>query len=117
MNRPLKNLYTKYDQQGNKIQKSAESKQYLLLLYQADNSDIRSWEIITGRKNVLEYLIQQESNIDFENSMILVDSLPFSEAQMLHKFVRYCLDKGFIEDYDDTVILYNAIDGIEDTEE
>lgn len=103
----LKDMYTRYDSEGNKIQKNPEQKQYLLLLYLNDQDDdeYRTWELITGRSNVIEYLIDRYYDIEFSKSMIIVSTLSIQDNQPLLKFVQYCLDREFIKDEDQIKIL------------
>lgn len=103
----LKDMYTRYDSEGNKIQKNPEQKQYLLLLYLNDQDDdeYRTWELITGRSNVIEYLMDRYYDIEFSKSMIIVSTLSIQDNQPLLKFVQYCLDREFIKDEDQIKIL------------
>lgn len=100
----LKPLYYRVDDEGKPIipKKTAEEKQYLLLLYGiGSESDDRSFEIMTGRSNVLAYLATIASEIDLKESLILVESLPLEKAETLLRFIGYCLENGYVENETD----------------
>lgn len=94
-----RDMYQKLDDEGKVIKKSPEQKQYLLLLTEYQNSENRTYEIITGRSNVIDYLASNElEDIDLRASLILVEGLPLEKAQQLLVFINYCLDNEFVED-------------------
>ena len=99
MEKPNKVLYFQLDENGQRIPKLPEKRQYLLLLFYADGSGERFWDILTGRQTVIEYLIERREDIDFQKSMILVDTQStFTDAQMLIDFVQYVCDHEYCDD-------------------
>lgn len=106
----LKQIYFKTDDHGNPLQKSAEAKQYLLLLYFNDPSGTqKSFEIITGRSSVLEYLLMVIETIDIEKSMILVEGIDILKYQPLWRFLDYCIVNDFIVDEESRNAFENAL--------
>lgn len=62
------------------LSKNPEEKQYILLLYFISNSEDKTFEVITGRTAVREYLIDHIDEIELENSYVLVEDVPFKDT-------------------------------------
>lgn len=69
-----------------------ENKQYILLMKTMDgDNDYYIWEAMTGRLATYKYIIDniEALGIDPENSLVLVDTVPYKDALTISNFVKY----------------------------
>lgn len=105
--RLLQNIYSVTDDQGNIRQKSAEQKQYLILENYYDefsNTEERTWSVLTGRNQVLEYLMDtlnaNSEELSLDESLIIVEGVDITDAIKLVDFLEYCIDRNYVTDKD-----------------
>ena len=102
--------FSKFDPETKKeIARHPEEKQYILLLYYNSNYDgnDKTFEVITGRTFVREFLIERISEIDIESSYVLVEDVPFKDSfsnqVTVYKFLKtvqkYYKDGFDVDDY------------------
>lgn len=95
----LRQLYSKIDPKTKAIlEKSPENKQYLLLLYFSSNENDKTFEVITGRTEARTYLIDNISDIDVDNSMVLVEDVMMMDAITVLDFLRN-IQKFYQDDF------------------
>jgi len=89
-----------------------ELKQYLLLLHfiEDTNKEAKDFEIITGRKETFDYLLENIDSIDLTQSHVMSQNTPLENAITVYSFLRLCLEKHMNEseketiDYDETML-------------
>ena len=103
--------FAKLDPDNKKeIERPHEEKQYILLLYMHSNCNDgseRTFEVITGRSFVREFLIERLDEIDIESSYVLLEDISFKDTfanqvtvYRFLKLVQKYYDDGFdIDDY------------------
>lgn len=69
------------------VEKSPEEKEYLLCI--VDNSGGEWWYIASGRSDAVNYIQDQLSAIDIDESFILVESVCLENRQTLRAFLNY----------------------------
>lgn len=97
----------KYDDEGKVIepQRSPESKQYLLLMFFKESTQReKTFEIITGRQEVYDFIKENIEDLDIINSHILVEGVALEECANVYSFMKhmeqYFPDENFcIDDY------------------
>jgi DNA-binding protein len=106
----LRPLIKKYDDEGKEIKQriDPEDKQYLVLMFLKENEETKTFEIITGRKSVYDYIRENIDNIDILKSLILVNAegVTLNDAITVYAFMKHMeqffQDENFsIEDYRD----------------
>lgn len=80
--------------------KPGEDIKYLLLI-KTPNSDETFWDIITGRETAYQYIKDNISIIDVENSFIIADGMKninFNNMHTVYNFVKFVKEKNDIVD-------------------
>lgn len=100
--RPLLTKATKRPEMVKEVEEvkiSPEDKTYVILYYLSldDGEDVKTFDIIKGRKETYEFIKGIIENLDIHKSKIMVDNVPFSKAITIYNFMKY-MERYFQED-------------------
>lgn len=90
-----------------------ELRQYIILIYGAEDQDVYRWESMTGRTITYEYIRNNIEDIDPDKSIILTENVPIKDAFTVSQFVKYLKNGNLIEE-DDFNIEYYSNGGYEE---
>lgn len=103
-NKQLKPLFVKVEEQQIvrdevKQQIRPEDKTYIILYYMTIDTgeDIKSFEVVTGRKNAYEYIKGIVEYLDIHDSKVMVDNVPYAKAISVYEFMKL-MSNHFMED-------------------
>ncbi len=111
-NEQLKPLFHKVDREPVMVkeeeikQLSPDEKTYVVLYYLTvdDGEEVKTFDVITGRRATYEFIKNIIENIDIHRSIVMVDNLPYNKSISIYNFMTYIKrffeeDSFDIEDY------------------
>ena len=111
----LPSAVIKHDKETGLPIDDGRTKQYLLLIYDKQDPECRTFELVTGRKDVYEYVKEHIDEIDLELSHILSETTTIADAVKVVDFMRVMKDhfedeEFVIDDYVNETVEQNNDD-------
>ena len=89
-----------YEKRQEEIRKDPESRQYLICIKATPQSSMPDeWEIVTGRSEAREMIIDAIDYIDFEHSFVLVESCVLADRKSIYTFMKH-IEQFFNDGFD-----------------
>lgn len=76
--------------------KDPEKFEFCIMFKYADDNDneIKDWEIIIGRKNMYEFIMDNIESMDIDESYIINQNITFKDKLTVYEFVKYIIEEG-----------------------